>query len=59
MTVRDVFSFAKQVTVDIYVSSSEEVEVKFRFEENPKLERYLINPSFIKVEGHWYLLRMF
>ncbi|TGM81769.1 hypothetical protein EHR01_02960 [Leptospira mtsangambouensis] len=59
LTVRDVFSFAKQVVVDIFVSSSEEVEVKFRFEENPKLERYLINPSFIKVEGHWYLLRMF
>ncbi|MCW7489863.1 hypothetical protein [Leptospira meyeri] len=59
LTVRDVFSLAKQVTVDIYVGSSEEVEVKFRFEENPKLERYLINPSFIKIEGRWYLLRMF
>lgn len=59
LTVRDVFIAAKQVIVDFYVSSSEEVELKFRFEENPKLERYLINPSFIKTEGNWYLLRMF
>ncbi|EMY71896.1 hypothetical protein [Leptospira vanthielii] len=59
LTVRDVFLTAKQVWVDFYVGSSEEVEVKFRFAENPKLERYLINPSFVKWEGKWYLLRMF
>ncbi|TGL90726.1 hypothetical protein EHQ68_04705 [Leptospira congkakensis] len=59
LTVRDVFLAAKQVSVDFYVGSSEEVEVKFRFLENPKLERYLINPSFVKAEGKWYLLRMF
>lgn len=59
LTVREVFISAKQVFVDFYVSSSEEVEVKFRFEENPKLERYLINPSFMKSEGNWFLLRMF
>lgn len=59
LTVRDVFLSAKQVWVDLYVGSSEEVEVRFRFAENQKLERYLINPSFIKWEGSWYLLRMF
>ncbi|MCT8332753.1 hypothetical protein NUH30_03630 [Leptospira sp. 85282-16] len=59
LTVREVFLSAKHVSVDLYVSSSEEVEAKFRFVENPKLERYLINPSFIKSEGNWYLLRMF
>ncbi|MCW7481594.1 hypothetical protein [Leptospira kanakyensis] len=59
LTVRDVFLAAKQVSVDFYIGSSEEVEVKFRFLENPKLERYLINPSFVKAEGKWYLLRMF
>ncbi|MCW7492394.1 hypothetical protein ND861_06980 [Leptospira sp. 2 VSF19] len=59
LTVRAVFAFTKQVFVDIYVASIEEVEIKFRFEENPKLERYLINPSFMKSEGNWYLLRMF
>lgn len=59
LTVRDVFLSAKQVWVDFYAGSSEEVEVRFRFAENPKLERYLINPSFMKTEGKWYLLRMF
>lgn len=59
LTVRDVFLSAKEVAVDLYVGSSEEIEAKFRFAENPKLERYLINPSFIKAEGKWYLLRMF
>ncbi|MGE8722520.1 hypothetical protein ACO2KH_14400 [Leptospira terpstrae] len=59
LTVREVFLSAKKVWADFYVGSSEEVEVRFRFAENPKLERYLINPSFIKWEGKWYLLRMF
>ncbi|EOQ96908.1 putative lipoprotein [Leptospira wolbachii serovar Codice str. CDC] len=59
LTVRDVFLSAKEVAADFYVGSSEEVEVRFRFAENPKLERYLINPSFVKWEGKWYLLRMF
>ncbi|TGL37862.1 hypothetical protein [Leptospira perdikensis] len=59
LTVREVFLSAKQVWVDFYAGSSEEVEVKFRFLENPKLERYLINPSFVKEDGKWYLLRMF
>ncbi|WP_244936941.1 hypothetical protein [Leptospira brenneri] len=59
LTLRSVFLSTKQTIVDLYVGSSEEVEVKFRFPENPKLERYLINPSFIKWEKNWYLQRMF
>ncbi|MCW7498403.1 hypothetical protein ND860_17840 [Leptospira levettii] len=59
LTIRDVFVQAGPVVIDIYVGSKEEVELKFRFDSNPKLERYLINPSFIKIGNNWYLHRMF
>lgn len=59
LTIRDVFNQAGPVYADFYVGSPEEVEVKFRFPEKPKLERYLINPSFIKKQNNWYLHRMF
>ncbi|WP_244245564.1 hypothetical protein [Leptospira kemamanensis] len=59
LTVREVFSQAGTVFVDLYVSSSEEVEMKFRFPKDPELERYLINPNFIKIQNTWYLHRMF
>ncbi|TGK48091.1 hypothetical protein EHQ10_10090 [Leptospira bouyouniensis] len=59
LTILDVFKQAGPVYADFYVGSKEEVEVKFRFPEKPKLERYLINPSFIKKQNNWYLHRMF
>lgn len=59
LTIRDVFGMAGAVYVDIFVGSKEEVEVKFRFPKDPKLERYLINPNFIKIKNTWYLHRMF
>ncbi|XDD47889.1 hypothetical protein AB3N60_07375 [Leptospira sp. WS39.C2] len=59
LTIRDVFIQAGPVFVDFYIGSPEEVEIKFRFETNPKLERYLINPSFIKIKNNWFLHRMF
>ncbi|EMO30030.1 hypothetical protein LEP1GSC170_5614 [Leptospira interrogans serovar Bataviae str. HAI135] len=36
-----------------------ECELKFRFKENTELEKELINPYFKKVQGKWYLHRMF
>ncbi|MBL0956173.1 MAG: hypothetical protein IBJ01_15545 [Leptospira sp.] len=59
LTIRDVFYQAGLVVIDVYIGSKEEVELKFRFDSNPKLERYLINPSFIKIGNNWYLHRMF
>lgn len=59
LTIRDVFLEAGPVVLDFYIGSSEEVEIKFRFPKDPKLERYLINPNFIKIKNTWYLHRMF
>lgn len=59
LTIRDVFVQAETVVLDFYIGSSEEVEIKFRFPKDPKLERYLINPNFIKIKNTWYLHRMF
>lgn len=59
LTIREVFTQAGPVFIDFYIGSKEEVELKFRFPDQPKLERYLINPSFIKLQNSWYLHRMF
>lgn len=57
LTVRQILVSAKKIEYDLYISSKEEVEVRFRFLENEKNARLLINPGFIKKGGRWYLLR--
>ncbi|TGN19329.1 hypothetical protein [Leptospira idonii] len=59
LTIQKAFQSAKLIYVDYFFDSSLESEVQFRFLENPKNARYLINPIFQKIDGKWMLLRMF
>ncbi|TGL57701.1 hypothetical protein EHQ64_19520 [Leptospira sarikeiensis] len=58
-TVRDLFLSSGGVEADFYYESKIACELKLRFRENPKLEKELINPYFIKQDGKWYLFRLF
>ncbi|TGK00230.1 hypothetical protein EHQ53_10020 [Leptospira langatensis] len=58
-TVRDLLLSSGGIEADLYYESKTACEIKLRFKENVKLEKELINPYFIKLEGKWYLLRLF
>ncbi|MDF3818696.1 hypothetical protein P3G55_02220 [Leptospira sp. 96542] len=59
LTVQDAFFSTEMIGFDIYALSTKEAEVRFVFKTNEKNARYLINPSFVKIDNEWYLLRMF
>ncbi|EMO44968.1 hypothetical protein LEP1GSC120_3952 [Leptospira santarosai str. 200702252] len=58
-TVRDLFLLSGGIEVEFYYESMTECELKLKFEDNIQLEKELINPYFKKVQGKWYLHRMF
>ncbi|WP_061278576.1 hypothetical protein [Leptospira interrogans] len=58
-TVRDLFLLSGGIEIEFYYESMTECELKFRFKENTEWEKELINPYFKKVQGKWYLHRMF
>ncbi|WP_411822376.1 hypothetical protein [Leptospira sp. 'Mane'] len=59
LTIQQALVSSNGIFVDFHFDSSSESELQFRFYENPKNVRYLINPIFGKFEGRWLLLRMF
>ncbi|MCZ8341967.1 MAG: hypothetical protein O9301_02965 [Leptospira sp.] len=58
LTVRQSLVSAGEIYADYYISSREEVEVRLRFSENTENAENLINSSFSKKKGKWYLLRI-
>ncbi|ANH01347.2 MULTISPECIES: hypothetical protein [Leptospira] len=58
-TVRDLFLLSGGIEVEFYYESMTECELKLKFKDNIQLEKELINPYFKKVQGKWYLHRMF
>ncbi len=58
-TVRDLFLLSGGIEVEFYYESMTECELKLKFKDNIRLEKELINPYFKKVQGKWYLHRMF
>lgn len=58
LTVRQSLVSAGEIFADFYISSKEEVEVRLRFSENAANAENLINSSFSKKKGKWYLLRI-
>ncbi|WP_061249057.1 hypothetical protein [Leptospira alstonii] len=58
-TVRDLFLLSGGIEVEFYYESMTECELKLGFKENKELEKELLNPYFKKVQGKWYLHRMF
>ncbi|TGN13373.1 hypothetical protein [Leptospira ilyithenensis] len=59
LTIQQALVSSGGIFVDFHFDSALESELQFRFSENPKNVRYLINPIFGKFEGKWMLLRMF
>ncbi len=59
LTIQQALISSGGIFVDFHFDSAIESELQFRFSENPKNVRYLINPIFGKFEGKWMLLRMF
>ncbi|WP_425460724.1 hypothetical protein [Leptospira gomenensis] len=58
-TVRDLFLLSGGIEAEFYYESMTECELKLRFKDNIELEKELLNPYFKKVQGKWYLHRMF
>lgn len=58
-TVRDLFLLSGGIEIEFYYESMTECELKLRFKDNIELEKELLNPYFKKVQGKWYLHRMF
>ncbi|BDA78527.1 hypothetical protein LPTSP3_g14570 [Leptospira kobayashii] len=59
LTIQQALVSSGGISIDFHFDSALESELQFRFSENPKNVRYLINPIFGKFEGKWMLLRMF
>ncbi|EMY78033.1 hypothetical protein LEP1GSC060_1769 [Leptospira weilii serovar Ranarum str. ICFT] len=58
-TVRDLFLLSGGIEVEFYYESMTECELKLGFKNNIELGKELLNPYFKKVQGKWYLHRMF
>jgi hypothetical protein len=58
-TVRDLLILSSGLTADLYFESDSSCEVKLQFLSNKQFESELNNPYFIKLDGKWYLHRLF
>lgn len=58
-TVLELLQQSGGVEVDLFFESSTACEGKLRFKKNKKLEKDMNNPYFLKVNGKWYLYRLF
>ncbi|HMV76466.1 MAG TPA: hypothetical protein PK453_03380 [Leptospiraceae bacterium] len=59
LTVREVLALSGGVEADLYFESKDSCEVRLRFNKNKRKEYDLNNPYFIKLNGKWYLYRLF
>ncbi|MDX1960160.1 MAG: hypothetical protein SFU98_16445 [Leptospiraceae bacterium] len=58
-TVRELLLKTKGITADLFFEKDSSCEVKLKFNENKNREFDLNNPYFIKIDGKWYLYRLF
>ena len=59
LTVRELIQKSGGLEVDLFFESSTACEGKLRFKKNKKLEKDMNNPYFLKVNGKWYVYRLF
>ncbi len=59
LTVREVLSLSGGIEADLYFESKDSCEVRLRFSKNKRKEYDLNNPYFIKMNGKWYIYRLF
>lgn len=58
-TVRELLQKSGGIEVDLFFESKTACEGKLQFRKNKKLEKDMNNPYFIKVNGKWYIYRLF
>lgn len=59
LTVRELLQKSGGIKVDLFFESKTSCEVKLKFKKNKKLEKDMNNPYFLKVDGKWYVYRLF
>ncbi len=59
LTVLELLEKSGGIEVDLFFESSTACEGKLRFKKNKKLEKDMNNPYFLKVNGKWFVYRLF
>ncbi len=59
LTVLELLQTSGGIEIDLFFESSTACEGKLRFKKNKKLEKDMNNPYFLKVNGKWYVYRLF
>ena len=59
LTVRELLQKSGGIEVDLFFESNTACEGKLKFKKNKKLEKDMNNPYFLKVNGKWYIYRLF
>lgn len=58
-TIRNLLILSKGITAEMYFETKDSCEIKLKFKENREKEHDLNNAYFIRVDGKWYLHRLF
>ncbi len=58
-TIRNLLILSKGVVAEMYFETKDSCEIKLKFKENKEREFDLNNAYFIRVDGKWYLHRLF
>ncbi|MCP5499656.1 MAG: hypothetical protein H7A25_07130 [Leptospiraceae bacterium] len=58
-TVRELLLYSGGLIIHYYFDGDEACELKLEFKDNKTLAYELNNPYFIRVDGKWYIYRMF
>lgn len=58
-TVRNLLILGKEISFELYFESKDACEVKVKFSENETKANDLNNPYLIRVDGKWYIHRLF
>jgi hypothetical protein len=59
LTVGELLQKSGGIEVDLFFESKTACEGKLLFKKNKKLEKEMNNPYFLKVNGKWYVYRLF
>ncbi|MCE9501975.1 MAG: hypothetical protein K8R21_15955 [Leptospira sp.] len=58
-TVRDLLLLSQGIEADFFYENPNSCELKLKFSQNKKFESELNNPYFLKINGKWYVYRLF
>ncbi|MCB1178861.1 MAG: hypothetical protein KDK36_14850 [Leptospiraceae bacterium] len=58
-TVRNLLIMAEKLEIELFFETEDSCEIKVKFLKNKSKEFDLNNPYFIRIDGKWYLYRLF